>query len=94
MVESISSGDVVDEECSDGTPVIRSSNGTKSLLSGRIPNLKFYVFVLDVDGFGAELNPDGDVVGVPVFAFDELEDDAGFADSGVADDDKLIKVMV
>lgn len=39
MVESLSSGNVVDEESSNSTAVVRSSNRAEVLLACRVPDL-------------------------------------------------------
>ena len=92
--ECFSSSNIVDEDCSDRTSVVGSGDGTEVFLSGSIPNLKFYIFVLNMGGFSSKLDADGDIMGVSGFVLDELQDNAGFAHTRVADDDELIKVMV
>ena len=45
------------------------------------------MFVVDGDYFGAEFDADGGVVVEFELFLEELEEDAGFAHGGVADDD-------
>ena len=92
--ECIPSGDVVDEEGPDGTPIVGAGDGSEIFLSGGIPDLQFDIFVFDGYGFGTKLDTDGDIVGGSGFVFDELEDDTGLADAGIADDYELEKVMI
>ena len=92
--ECFSASNIVYKECSDGTSVVGSSDGTKVFLACSIPNLKFDPFVLDGDGFGSKLNTHSNIMGIPGLIFDELENNAGFANSGVPYYDELIKVMV
>ena len=94
MSECFSTGNIIHEKCSDGTSVVRPSDGPKVFLSSSIPNLKFNLFILNVDGFCSELDTNSHIMGVSSFIFDELEDYAGFANTRVANDDELIKVMV
>lgn len=94
MVESLSSCYVVYEECSDGTPVVRSSDRTEVLLACSVPNLKLNVFVANFDGFCSEFNSDGYVVGCASLVFDELQHNTGLTNTSVSDNDEFEQVMV
>lgn len=42
-------GDVVNKESSDGSPVVSGSDGTVSLLTGSIPDLRLDGLCIDLD---------------------------------------------
>ena len=94
MQECISSRDVVDQQGTYCTPIVGASDGSEIFLSCGIPDLEFNIFVFDGDGFGPELDPDGDIVSGSGFVFDELEDDAGLANTGITDDYKLEQIVI
>ena len=94
ICECASSGDVVYQQGANGTPIVGSSDRMKVFLSSRIPYLQLDIIIIYGYGFGPELNTDGDLVGGSDFVLDELEDDAGLADSSVPYHNKLEKVMV
>ena len=63
-----------------------SSEVSKSLLSGRVPNLQFDAVALEVDGLHLEVDADGGHVGLVVVCVDVAQQQVGLADCGVADD--------
>lgn len=65
-------GDIVDEEGSDGTPVVGASDRAKVFLSSCIPYLQFDNLLINFKIFGSEFDPDGDIMSVVNFLFDEL----------------------
>jgi len=94
MRESFFSGDVVNQQGSNGASVVGASNGPEVLLAGSVPDLQLDILILDGNGFGTEFDSNSDVVSGTGLAFDELEDDAGFTNSGVSDDYELEKVVI
>ncbi len=52
-----------------------------------VPGLELDPAALGADGLGAELDPDGRLVHDPEAQVDELDEQAAFANAGVADDE-------
>lgn len=50
VVEGFVIGDIVNDNNAVGTAVIGGSNGTETLLSGRVPNLKFDCLAIEFNG--------------------------------------------
>jgi hypothetical protein len=73
MSESLSPGDVIDQEGSYGALVVGSGDGLESLLTGGVPNLDFDDLAVDFDGLGSELDADGQLVLMSEFVVRELE---------------------
>jgi hypothetical protein len=59
ILERLSVSDIVDEDDTMGTLVIRSSDGFKSLLSGGVPDLKFDGVSSSFEGSDLEIDTDG-----------------------------------
>ena len=76
-------GGIVDEECSDGTAIVRAGDGTEVFLSCCVPNLQFDNQFIDCCYFGAELYSDGGIMVGFELTVDELQHDAGLADGCV-----------
>ena len=74
-------GDVVDEESSDGTSVVRPGDGSEILLSSCVPNLHFDGVVADSHNFRPEFNPDSGVMMGFKLVIEELQDDGRLPDS-------------
>lgn len=62
VVEGLFAGDVVHKECARSSAVVAASDAFEGLLTGGVPNLKFYIFLVDLDRPRAELYADGQVV--------------------------------
>ena len=62
MREGVSSSDVIDQEGTSGSSVVRPGYRLERLLAGRVPNLQLDVFLLDLDCASAKLNTDCQVV--------------------------------
>ena len=73
MGEGFPTGDVIHQKCTDGTPIVRPSNGPEVLLARSVPNLQFDIFFLDWDGLGPELHADSHIVGCSGLVLDELQ---------------------
>lgn len=80
-VYSLIPRNVVDKEGTNGTSIVRTSDGAEVFLSCRVPDLKLDVFVVDRDSLGSEFDSDGHIVSDSGLVLDELEYDAGFAHS-------------
>ena len=87
-------GDVVDEQCSDGASVVGPRDGPEILLARSVPDLQLDGLVIDGERLGPELNADGHIVRGPGLILNELQDDAGLADPGIADHDKFEEIVV
>jgi hypothetical protein len=57
MRECVSASDVIYEQGSCRTPVVRPRDRFKRLLARGVPNLKFYVFALNLNCASSEFNP-------------------------------------
>uniref|UniRef100_A0A6B0UML4 Putative secreted protein n=1 Tax=Ixodes ricinus TaxID=34613 RepID=A0A6B0UML4_IXORI len=62
VIEGVPPGDVIHEESSSGSPVIRSCDGAKGFLPSRVPNLQLNLFPVDSDHAGSELDSNGQVM--------------------------------
>lgn len=87
VFEGLFVGDVVDEQGSGGRSVVRPGDRLEGLLPRGVPDLQFDVRGLDVDHFGSEFDADGVFEVWVEGVVDEPQEDAGLADSRVADDD-------
>ena len=87
-------GDIVDEQGSDGASVVRPRDGPEILLPCSVPDLQLDGLVIDGERLGSKLNADGHIVRGPCLILNELQDDAGLADSGIADHDKFEEIVV
>ena len=93
-LESLSVIDRIHKHHAGRPLIIRFSDSLKPLLTSGIPNLHFDLDIVDVDGFDFEINPNGGDVGDFVLFVSVAEEDIGFADCRVTDDDNLDKVVV
>jgi len=83
VLEGVSTRDVVDEERASRATVVGAGDGAEGLLSGRVPDLEFDLFVGDGDHAGTKLDADCEIVdGLEAFV-GELEEEAGFSHSCV-----------
>lgn len=94
MCEGFPPGDIVYQQCSDGTSVVWPGDWSEIFLPRRVPDLQLDALVPDGYRFGSELHPDGDVMGGTGLVFDELQDHTWFADTGVPDYDELEQIIV
>lgn len=81
VIERLLLGDIIDQQSSDGTPVVGPGDRPEILLPSGVPDLQLNVFIFDLDGLRPELNPDGHIVREPSFILYELEDDTRLSDS-------------
>ena len=94
IVEGAPLCDRVNEDDSCCALVIRLGDGFEALLACRVPDLHFDVESVDREDFDFEVYADGgDVVGFEVIV-DEAEEDVGFSDCSVSDDDQFDHVVV
>lgn len=94
MLKSFLSGDVIHQQCSDGTSIIRASDGSEILLACSVPDLQFDIFIPNINSLGPELNADSNIMGRPGLILDKLQHNAWFTDTCVSDDDEFKQVMV
>jgi hypothetical protein len=62
MRESVSASDVVNKQCPCRTSVVRPRNGFKRLLPRGVPNLKLYVFSLNLNRASSKFNPNREIM--------------------------------
>lgn len=62
MVERFPPGDVVHQQGTGRTPVVRAGDRTERLLPGRVPDLQLYLLAIDGDHAGTELDADRQIV--------------------------------
>lgn len=94
VVERLAARNVVHQQGTGRTPVVRSGNRTERLLAGRVPNLQLDLLAVDGDHPGAELDADRQVMNRLEALVGELEQQAGLADACVAYDDVFEQVRV
>jgi len=94
VVEAFHIGDVVDDDDTVGTTVVAAGDGTESLLTGGIPNLQLDGLSLELHGADFEVNANGGDVALSVGIVGETEQEAGLANTGVADQQQLEEVIV
>lgn len=83
MVECLATRNIVDEQSTGRTTIVRSSYGAERLLAGRIPDLQLNLFAVDCDHSGTEFDTDGQIVhGLEAFV-GELQQKTRFADAYV-----------
>ena len=82
-------GDVVDEECADGTTVVGTGDCAVALLAGGIPDLGLDGLVVDLDAAGGELDADGGLAVEVEFVSGETREKVGFTNTGVSNEDHL-----
>ena len=87
-------GNIIHEQGTDGTAVVGASDGSEILLTSCVPDLKLNILFLDRDCFSTELYSNSYIMSCAGFTLNKLEDDTRLADSSIADDDELEKVMV
>jgi hypothetical protein len=77
--------DIVDEQSADGAAIVRGGDGAVAFLAGRVPDLGFDCFGVDLDGASGELDADGRL-GVEVeLVAREAAEEVGLSDAGVSD---------
>ena len=94
VVKGLAVGDTVDEDDTRCTFVVGFGDGFEPFLAGRIPYLHFDFDAVDIDGFDFEVDADGGDVRHFVLLVDVAQEDVGFPDCGVPNDDQLDQVVV
>ena len=93
VLEWLASGDVINEQTADGSSIVRASYWSKRFLACCVPNLQLHIdFGLDSYEPGAELDADSEVMWNFESFVGELEEQARFTDTGVADNNILERV--
>lgn len=59
VIEGAFIGDIVDQHDSHGAAVVSGGDGAEAFLAGRVPDLEFYAFAVEVDGANFEVDSDG-----------------------------------
>lgn len=89
MLEAFRISDGVDEDDSVGALVEGFGDVPEPFLSGGVPDVEGGGDAIDLDSFDFEVDADGAEVLVLEGVFAVAEEEAGFADSAVADDEIL-----
>merc|ERR1719431_583935 len=91
--EGLLVGDVVHEDEAHGAAVVGRGDGPVPLLARRVPNLKLHPLILSEDSFDLEVYSDGADEGGGEGVVCVSEEEGGFADGAVADDEELEHVV-
>jgi len=86
--------DVVNEEGADCPSVVCRGDGSVSLLTSSVPNLRLYGLAIDRDGACRKLNPDGRLGLEVELVPREAREKVGLSDARVTDEDDLEEVIV
>lgn len=87
-------GNVVNEQCTDGTTVVCGCDGTVSLLPGGIPDLRLDCLAVDGNASSSELDTDGRLGLEAELVSGESREKVGFTGARVTDQHHLEKVIV
>ena len=74
-------------------PIVCAGDGSEPFLAGGIPNLEFDVLVVDGGCLEPEIYANGGKVMLLELVFGKANKDGGFADTRIADDDSLVKMV-
>ena len=74
--------------------VVRTRDGAKSLMTGSVPDLQFYLISIKQEWFEPEVNSDSCEENFAEFIVSVSHDDRWLADGGVANEDYLEEVVV
>ena len=94
VLETFDWGEIENQEDSYWPFVVGSGDGSKSFLSGSVPDLHFDFLVLDIEDLGPELDSKGRLMLVVEPSLDHAHEHAAFADTGVTDHDELEEHVV
>lgn len=81
MVERFPSGDVIHQQGTGGSPVVRTGNRTERFLTGGVPDLQLDLFAVDGYHAGTELHANRQIVHRLEPFVRELEQQTGFTDT-------------
>ena len=73
--------------------IIGTSDSPETFLSRCVPNLKLHILIVDVGGLESKIDADGGEVMVLELIFCKPNEDRGFADSRIANDDCFVQVV-
>eukprot|EP00443_Scrippsiella_acuminata_P065453 CAMPEP_0115496358 /NCGR_PEP_ID=MMETSP0271-20121206/65727_1 /TAXON_ID=71861 /ORGANISM="Scrippsiella trochoidea, Strain CCMP3099" /LENGTH=239 /DNA_ID=CAMNT_0002925031 /DNA_START=406 /DNA_END=1122 /DNA_ORIENTATION=+ len=94
VIEGVTAGDVVHQERSTGSAVVRARNGAERLLTCSVPDLELDLFVLNRDEARPKLHTNRKVMVGAEALIGELQKQAGLANTCVTNDDVLEEVSV
>ena len=86
-------GHIVYNHDSTSSLVVLLSDGSISLLTGCIPDLEFDFFAVHIDSLRGKLDADGWFIGSVEFVLGVSDENVGFSDTGVSDDDDFEKIL-
>jgi len=93
IVEGFLVGDIIDNDNSMGTAVVRRCNGTETFLSGCVPDLELNSLAVQFDGTNFEINTDSGNVRFGVRVIRESKEQTRFTDTGVSNKEKLEQII-
>merc|ERR1719277_2024870 len=94
VVERLLVCDVVDNDDAVGTAVVAARDGSEALLGGGIPDLQLHGLAIQFEGADLEVHADGTYVALSVGVVCETEEQAGLADTRVANEEQLEEVVI
>ena len=93
IVEGFVVGDVVNDDDTVSTAVVRGGNCAETLLSGGIPNLELDGLPVELNGTDLKVDSNGRDVRFSVGIVGESEEETGFSNTGISDKQKLEEVI-
>ena len=93
VVERNLISDIIHYNDTMGSSVVRTGDGSESLLTSSIPDLKFDRLAIVLDGSDLEINTDRTDVTLCVGIISESQEQTTLANTRVSDQEKLPKVV-
>mmetsp|Transcript_34199 Transcript_34199/g.55014 ORF Transcript_34199/g.55014 Transcript_34199/m.55014 type:complete len:261 (-) Transcript_34199:62-844(-) len=94
MIKSVTPGDVIHQQSTAGTAIVRPGDGAEGLLSSGIPDLQLDLLVVNSYQPSTKLHADCQIMIGAEALVRELKEQARLADASVANDDILEEVRV
>ena len=88
-VKTLPIRNIITQQNPHGSSIIRCSDSPEPLLTRRIPYLQLDSLSVQIDGSDLEIDPDGGDEGGRKGVFGESQETAGFAHTGVADQEEF-----
>lgn len=81
MIKRFLPSNIIHEERTSSASVVATSYALEGLLAGRVPDLQFYVLVINFHSATAKLDSDGQIVLLPEALVRELQQQTGLSDT-------------
>lgn len=78
IIEWLSGGEIIDNDSTNGTPVVGPCDGLEWFLSSRVPYLQLDILLAQGDRFATKLNTDGSIMVQLELSIEELHQYAWF----------------